>query len=266
MPAAAQLVSNPQAVVATPHVRAELVAHAPEGISAGAPVWVGLRIAHQPGWHTYWKNAGDSGLPTELRWTLPSGISTGDIAWPVPRKIPIGPLANYGYEDTVLLPVPLTVAPGFRPDVLAGGADALEVRLKASWLVCRKECIPEEGSFALKLPVRGSTALHQADFEAAWAAQPAPLAGPGRIEVDRQQLKIAVDGLPAAARGKTLEFFPETGEVIRTGAVAGQDWTQAWDGARWSATVPLADQRGASPATMPIVLALSETDRRAGQP
>ena len=111
LPAAAQLASRVGPVVTTPHVRAELVAHAPDGVSPGAPVWVGLQIAHQPGWHTYWKNAGDSGLPTELAWSLPAGISSGDIAWPVPRKIPIGNLANYGYEHTVLLPVPLTVAP-----------------------------------------------------------------------------------------------------------------------------------------------------------
>ncbi len=269
MPAAAQwsAAASPQAVVTTPHVRAELVAQAPEGIAPGAPVWLGLQITHQPEWHTYWKNAGDSGLPTELQWTLPAGLAAGDIAWPVPRKIPIGPLANYGYEGTVLLPVPLTVAPGFRPDPLAGGADAVEVRLRASWLVCRKECIPEEGRFALRLPVKGSTALHGAAFDAALAAQPVPLAGPGRIEVTGdQRLKLSVDGLPAAARGKMLEFFPETGEVVRNGAVAGRDWTQAWDGSRWSATLPLDAQRSASPSVMPVVLALAEADRQPGQP
>jgi hypothetical protein len=56
-----------------------------------APVWVGLQLAHQPEWHTYWKNAGDSGLPTQLQWTLPPGVSAGDIAWPVPKKIPSAP-------------------------------------------------------------------------------------------------------------------------------------------------------------------------------
>ena len=88
MPAVAQstseLASKPGAVVTTPHVRAELVAHAPDGVTPGAPVWVGLQIAHQPEWHTYWKNAGDSGLPTEMTWTLPAGVSTGEIAWPAP--------------------------------------------------------------------------------------------------------------------------------------------------------------------------------------
>ena len=66
--------------------------------------------AHQPHWHTYWKNAGDSGLPTKLEWTLPAGVTAGDIAWPAPQKIAIGTLANFGFEGTVLLPVPLTIA------------------------------------------------------------------------------------------------------------------------------------------------------------
>ncbi|MFZ2387071.1 MAG: protein-disulfide reductase DsbD domain-containing protein, partial [Polaromonas sp.] len=117
-------------VVSTEQVRAELLAWAPEGVEAGKPVWLGLQLAHQPDWHTYWKNSGDSGLPTLLEWQLPAGITAGDIAWPTPKKIPIGNLANYGYENTVLLPVPLTVAPGFN-------ATQLDVRLKAAWLVCR---------------------------------------------------------------------------------------------------------------------------------
>src|SRR4030095_1952778 len=140
LPAAAQWSPRVGPVVTTPHVRAELTAHAPDGISPGAAIWVGLRLAHQPEWHTYWKNAGDSGLPTELVWSLPAGISHGDIAWPVPRKIPVGNLANYGYEGTVLLPVPLHVAPDFRPQPAVTGGDGVDVRLKASWLVCRQEC------------------------------------------------------------------------------------------------------------------------------
>lgn len=267
MPAAAQLASKPGAVVTTPHVRAELIAHAPDGVTPGAPVWVGLQITHQPEWHTYWKNAGDSGLPTEMTWTLPAGVSTGEIAWPVPKKIPVGNLANYGYENTVLLPVPLEVSTLYKPPVaLDGGTPAMDIQLKASWLVCRKECIPEEGTFTLPLPLQGSTALHKAEFDAALAAQPQQLAQPGAIEVDGHNLKIRLDGLPAAAQGKTLGFFPETPEVIRTAAVSGKDWTQSWQGGTWTATMPLADQRSASPTAMPVVVALAEADRRAGQP
>ncbi|MET3495516.1 thiol:disulfide interchange protein DsbD [Variovorax boronicumulans] len=253
-------------MVTTPHVRAELVAHAPDGVSPGAQVWVGLQIAHQPEWHTYWKNAGDSGLPTELAWTLPAGVSTGDIAWPVPEKIPVGNLANYGYENTVLLPVPLEVSTLYRPPVALGGTPALDIKLKASWLVCRKECIPEEGEFTLALPLQGSTALHKAEFDAAQAALPQPLAKPGNIEVNGNNLQVKLEGLPAAAQGKTLDFFPETPEVIRTAAVSGKDWTQSWQGGTWTATLPLADQRSASPTVMPLVVALAEADRQPGQP
>ncbi|MGN8082818.1 protein-disulfide reductase DsbD family protein [Variovorax sp. 22077] len=270
MPAVAQstseLASKPGAVVTTPHVRAELVAHAPDGVTPGAPVWVGLQIAHQPEWHTYWKNAGDSGLPTEMTWTLPAGVSTGEIAWPAPKKIPVGSLANYGYENTVLLPVPLEVSTLYKPPVALGGTPAMDIQLKASWLVCRKECIPEEGTFTLSLPLQGSTALHKAEFDAALGAAPQPLARPGAVEVDGHSLKVRLEGLPAAAQGKTLEFFPETPEVIRTAAVSGKDWTQSWQGDTWTATVPLADQRSASPTVMPVVVTLPEADRQAGQP
>lgn len=266
MPAAAQLTPKTGAVVTTPHVRAELIAHAPDGVAPGAQVWLGLQITHQPEWHTYWKNAGDSGLPTEMTWTLPPGVSTGEIAWPVPKKIPVGNLANYGYENTVLLPVPLEVSTLYKPPVALGGTPAMDIQLKATWLVCRKECIPEEGEFTLSLPLQGSTALHKADFDTAQAAQPQPLAKPGAIEIDGANLKVRLEGLPAAAQGKTLAFFPETPEVIRTAAVSGKDWTQSWQGGTWTATVPLADQRSASPTVLPVVVALAEADRQAGQP
>ncbi|WP_227753680.1 MULTISPECIES: thioredoxin family protein [Ramlibacter] len=245
------------AVVTTPHVRAELVAQAPEGVAPGKPVWLGLSLTHQPEWHTYWKNAGDSGLPTQLSWTLPPGVTAGEIAWPVPRKIPVGNLANYGYEGTVLLPVPLTVAPDFKP---AGplGSD-LEVKLQASWLVCRKECVPEEGSFTLRLPLASTTALHAAEFEQALAAHPRPLQGKAQVQVQGQALQVKVDGLPASLQGKTLDFFPETAEVIETAAA----WKQQWQGATWTAEVPLSPQRTQSPSPMPLVVALGTQGFRA---
>ena len=172
-PAFAQL-SLPisKAVVTTDQVRAELMAYAPQGVVAGQPLWLGLQLKHQPGWHTYWKNSGDSGLPTQLEWSLPLGVQAGEIAWPLPKKLPLGNLINYGYEGTVLLPVPLSLTNDFRPTPLAR---QLSVKLRASWLVCRTECIPEEGEFALDIPLQGSTAIHRAAFDSALAAQPRPL-------------------------------------------------------------------------------------------
>lgn len=249
-PAAAQVPggltgNTANGVFQSAQTRAELVAHAPDGVRPGQTLWVGLRLDHAPEWHTYWKNAGDSGLPTELRWTLPEGVSAGDIAWPTPRKFPIGTLANYGYDGTVVLPVPLRVAEGFR-------GDALPVRLEAAWLVCRKECIPEEARFTLNLPANGATAGHAALFDAMRAAEPRPLAaGASQLQPEDGFLRVALDGLPADWRGRPLEFFPELTGVIEPGAA----WTQAWDGARWTARVPLSPHRFESPTRMALVVA-----------
>jgi thiol:disulfide interchange protein DsbD len=240
-----------KATVSTPRVQAELMAYAPNGVGPGEQVWVGLQLQHAPEWHTYWKNSGDSGLPTELQWTLPPGIQAGDIAWPLPRKIPIGTLANYGYEGTVLLPVPLEISSAFKPPLLGS---EVEIRLKAAWLVCRKECIPEEGEFALKLPVRGSTALNSPSFLAAQAAQPKALPAGSTAAITGEQgdqLEVRVTGLPKALQGQTLSLYPETPEVIHTAA----DIQQSWQGTVWTARVPLSAHRSNSPEQMPIVLA-----------
>ncbi|MBP6008960.1 MAG: thioredoxin family protein [Rhodoferax sp.] len=236
------------AVVTTEQVRAELMAHAPDGVDPGNTVWVGLQLAHQPEWHTYWKNSGDSGQPTSLNWTLPAGVSAGEIAWPLPVKIPIGTLANYGYDGTVLLPVPLTISPDFKPSSLTA---ELEVKLQASWLVCKQECVPQDGQFVLRIPTKGSTAFNSAAFNAAFKAQPKALTEASSITIEGSNLKVSVPGLPASLRGKTLDFFPETPEVIETAA----KWTQSWQGEVWTASVPIAAQRGASPTTMPVVVA-----------
>jgi thiol:disulfide interchange protein len=242
------------AVVVTERVRAELLAHAPEGVAPGKPVWLGLQIAHQPQWHTYWKNPGDSGLPTVLDWQLPAGLTAGEIRWPVPRKIPIGHLANYGYEGTVLLPVPLEVGASFP------GTDAT-VRLKATWLVCKQECIPEEGEFTLRLPASGSMALHGPVFEAAFSALPESLPpGTGAsARVEDGALSLRVDGLPATLRGQRLELFPEVPGVTEPAA----EWTQAWEGEAWTARLPLSQYRSASPQVLPVVLATGSQGWRA---
>ena len=254
--ASAQLSSSPSAVVTTEQVRAELLAHAPDGAGPGRTVWVGLQIRHKPEWHTYWKNPGDSGLPTQLQWTLPAGVSAGEIRWPLPEKFRIGTLANYGYEGTVLLPVQLTIGPEFKPGLLS---DSIDVQLNAAWLVCKTECIPEEGRFALKIPGRSSTAVHGAAFDAAWRSAPTDLApGAGTLKVDGQSLALSMPGLPTAWQGRKLSFFPETPEVIDPAA----NWQQTWDGATWTAQIPLSPQRSSSPTAMPVVLALDGQGRR----
>ena len=240
--------------VTTDQVRAELIAQAPDGVAPGHALWVGLKLTHAPGWHTYWKNAGDSGLPTQLQWTLPKGVSAGAIAWPMPRRISVGPLVNYGYDGTVLLPVPLTVAPDFKPALLA---QSLDVKLHASWLVCRTECIPQEGDFQLAIPLAGSTSLNRAAFDAARAAEPRALPGTSQAEVAGNALRLRVTGLPAALVGKPLQVFPETPEVIDNAASIAQQ-SQQWQGDVWTASLPLARDRSASPARFPVVLAAAD--------
>lgn len=239
-------------------VRAELLAWAPEGVEAGKPVWLGLQLAHQPNWHTYWKNPGDSGLPTRLEWQLPAGVTAGEIAWPAPIKIPVGTLANYGYEGTALLPVPLTVAPGFN-------AAQLDIKLTASWLICKEVCIPQEESFALSIPAKGSTAASGQAFQAAFAAAPKALP-PGssalQVDVNSQVLNVSLAGLPPALQGKTLELFPETGSVIEPAA----PWQQAWQGALWTAQLPLSGQRSESPRMLPLVVTLGQAAYRIEAP
>jgi thiol:disulfide interchange protein/DsbC/DsbD-like thiol-disulfide interchange protein len=266
-PAKAQFSSKSGAssVVTTERVRAELLAHAPQGVTASNDdkitpntVWVGLQLAHQPHWHTYWKNSGDSGLPTQLTWTLPVGVMAGDIAWPAPKKIKIGSLTNFGYEDTVLLAVPLTITPAFKPSLLNSN---LDISLKAQWLVCKEECIPEEGEFALSIPTKGSTAINSAAFEAAFKAQPKPVlsnAGAGipasRAFVEGNLLKFELQGLPLELRGKTLDLYPETADIVDNHVFNAGSGEQAWDGAVWRISLPLNPQRSQSPATMPLVL------------
>ena len=268
-------------VVRTDQVQAKLLAHAPQGVpigqtpeaAAAQPVWVGLQITHAPEWHTYWKNAGDSGMPTELQWTLPPGVMAGDIAWPLPKKIPIGHLANYGYEGTVLLPVPLIITPEYKPGVLA---DALDVKLKATWLVCRKECIPQDGEFALKIPLRSSTALNGAAFDAALKSQPADVAGAHQVALkdDGKRLAVRVAGLPVDVRGQPLELFPESPGVVVTAAtpakpgepVGARSWSQHWDGDVWTADVPVSPERADSPEKMTLVLVAGERGWRAEAP
>ena len=99
--------SRQSSVVKTDNVRAELVSEVSE-VKPGEPFWVGLRQTIRPKWHTYWKNPGDSGLPTEINWTLPAGAKADPIVWPAPTCFDIGGVINYGFQDDVLLLVQIT--------------------------------------------------------------------------------------------------------------------------------------------------------------
>jgi len=265
--AGSSLLESPSsAVVQTPEVRAELVAYAPQGITKGAPLELGLLLQHQEGWHTYWKNPGDSGLATELHWTLPEGLQAGPIQWPTPRKIAIGKLANFGYEGQVLLPVRVSMERNFRPPT---GSSDIAVHLNASWLVCKTECIPQEGQFDLRIPVQGSTAVGAPWFEAASKTLPKPLTGVLEARLEGNTLVLRSQALPGAWQGKAISVFPEAVEIFTTAASASQTdkvvpdhpptaATQSWQGAAWSAQLPLSAQRTERPSKIAFLLALND--------
>src|SRR5438105_15679291 len=127
-------------------VTARLVPEA-ASMAPGTTLWVDLHLDIAPGWHTYWRNPGDAGLPTEIAWTLPAGFTAGDIMWPVPERFVVDGLGNYGYRDAVDLLIPIAAA----QDVETG--DTAHLDAAVSWLVCSDICIPGEAKLALALPV-----------------------------------------------------------------------------------------------------------------
>ncbi|MGY2048388.1 protein-disulfide reductase DsbD family protein [Methylobacterium sp. JK268] len=198
-------------------VRADLVAE-PAAIAPGQPFTVGVRLTMKPHWHVYWRNPGDSGLAPEIAWTLPPGFSAGPIAWPVPARIPVADLVNFGYEGETLLTA--TITP---PERLDGSAAPLKA--KVSYLVCERECIPGEASLALTLPVAppGTSARpdpRQADrFAAARAALPQPSPWPSRLTEDGDALTLHLDapGLKPDTI-HDLAFFPYAETAIEHAA------------------------------------------------
>ena len=133
--------------VTTPRLEARLVAERAGVPAAGGTIALGLSQVMQPGWHTYWRNPGESGEPTTLSWTLPQGITASEINWPHPERIPFGELANYGYSNRVLLPVDITVPAGLIP------GSSVSFRVEATWLACKDICVPENATLELTLPV-----------------------------------------------------------------------------------------------------------------
>lgn len=112
-------------------------------IHPGDTVWVGVKFTMPPHWHIYAKEPGDSGIPTSYEWTLPPGMTAGDIVWPKPETLMIAGFTTFGYSNEVILPVPLHITEALTDR---------HITLKASWLACADTCIPESASFSVELP------------------------------------------------------------------------------------------------------------------
>ncbi|WP_283206876.1 protein-disulfide reductase DsbD domain-containing protein, partial [Methylorubrum podarium] len=191
------------AVKAKDLVRAQLVAES-EALVPGRTVTLGLHMAMKPGWHVYWRNPGDSGLPPEMAWRLPEGFSVGPVQWPVPERIPVQTLMNFGYEGAVTLLVPLKVPESAKAGETARLAGTL------SYLVCEEICIPGSAELSLDLPVADSAepASGQAAlFARARAALPEAAPGPYRTTRAGDRLVLHLDRADLA--GVTgAAFFP----------------------------------------------------------
>ncbi len=128
----------------------------------GTTILAGVRLRMEPGWHTYWKNPGAAGEATEIKWQLPAGITAGKIQWPLPAKLPPAEVTTYGYENEVMLLVPLTIAATVAPGDLSLSA-------KVSWLECKESCIPSSTQISGVLQVANeSQPTAKAPVLAAW--------------------------------------------------------------------------------------------------
>ncbi|MDP2227220.1 MAG: thioredoxin family protein [Moraxellaceae bacterium] len=232
--------------VRTDHLTSRFVA-SETVIVPGRVLRVGLLLEHDPHWHTYWKNSGDSGAATRLDFALPAGFVAGDIRWPVPERLPTGDLINFGYSQRQLLPVMIQV-----PSALE--ASEATLTLKADWLVCQEECIPGEATYELTLPVAGHSTPDPRwaeDFARAEAAQPkSAKAMTASYTIADGLLHLHLSGaLPADIAERWL--LPETPQIVSNSAMP--EWHQHASG--WVATLPLSDYYHAMPTRFPLLLA-----------
>jgi thiol:disulfide interchange protein/DsbC/DsbD-like thiol-disulfide interchange protein len=135
------------ACAAHTHVQLLLSAETPK---PGDTIWAGVDMKMDAGWHTYWKNPGDSGIATTIKWDLPPGVTPGEIQWPLPEKLPPAEVTTYGYENEVMLLVPLTLATNLAPGPLVLKADV-------SWLECMEQCVPGSVSLEAALTIGSET-------------------------------------------------------------------------------------------------------------
>jgi len=214
------------ATVITDNVRARLLAERPVAAPGGA-VELALVLDIRPHWHTYWRNPGDSGEPPRIHWQLPNGFTAGEIRWPLPEAIPVGPLVNYGYSNRAVHLVRLQVPAQWPPD------EPIAIAAEATWLMCEEECIPEQGRFELTLATPASPAEGLANaqtarlFEIARAAL--PQAGVVAATLKRAEAALTLR-VPAAVLPERIDaayFFADAWGLVNH--AAPQSWSLQGD-------------------------------------
>ena len=236
--------------VKAPHLTAELTSLAPQ-IAPGGQLELGLVLTLEEGWHVYWVNAGDSGEPPKIRWTLPKGVSAGPMRFPPPVRLPYGPLMDFGYVDQVAFPVELAAAPAVKP-----GKVHLDAHV--TWLVCANVCLPGKAHLGLDLnvspgplpdpPVVGALgrALH---------SLPKPLAGDMSVTAVGGKKAIAVS-LRTGSREDDVEAYPFDAEIVNNPADQVVDSTP--EGVK--VTMERAPDSTALPRSLHVLLKLSDNE------
>jgi thiol:disulfide interchange protein DsbD len=236
------------------HVAVTLVSEQ-SALVPGKTAWFGIRFKHEPQWHTYWVNPGDSGLPTKLSWTVPYGFRPGEIAWPAPTRFDVGGLFNFGYGgDDVLLPVPM----GVSSDAVAGSRAHISVAAK--WLVCHEECVPGKATLALDLPIAAIAAPNPRwtkAFAIARGSQPQPAAWTGQARIVGDHVEVLVQGADLPPVAELDAFTPQ----MRVLANAPPQVARVDDALKL--TFAKNDYFAAPPATLDLVLASGAQPRHA---
>ena len=183
-------------------------------ITPGETMWFALRQEVREGWHVFWKNPGEAGLTLKVEWATPEGFAVGDILYPTPEYIPVGPLASYAHEGAPVFLFPVTV-----PSKLAIGEEII-IDIKASWQACEEICVPEEGRFTFSMPVTETSeidASRTALFDGARAALPTTYEGEATINArgGKYVLQLAP---PADFSEADAFFFVETEALVEPAA------------------------------------------------
>jgi thiol:disulfide interchange protein/DsbC/DsbD-like thiol-disulfide interchange protein len=175
-------------------------------IVPGKPFTAGLLLRMAPGWHTYWKFAGDAGLPTEIKWKLPPGWKVGEIQWPIPLKTnDPGDIQTYGYQDEILLIQEITPPP--KIDI-----SPIKLSAETNWLVCERICIPGGATLDLELPTSTTAVPKNTDLFARYRRllpqnfpdPKTPTLAWSRVNTELR-LKIVSENL---ANYPTVDFYP----------------------------------------------------------
>ena len=173
----------------------------------------GLYFKLEPGWHIYWKNAGDSGEPPRVRWTLPEGMTAGPLQFPSPKRLPLGPLMDFGYEGEAYFPIALTVAKGTKPGPVT-------LQAKVEWLVCREVCIPGKAELEVQRRVAsgGDVSAENADYQlflsktnASLFPAPLPANNKAVFQSTPTGFQLAVE---TGQRESSAVFFPEEQDIL----------------------------------------------------